>query len=178
MSLFLVGYMGSGKSSVGRRLANRLELEFVDMDDAIEEYAQASVQDIFAKSGEETFRLLETHILDKLIAEGPRVIATGGGSPCHSGNMDKILNSGISVYLKLAPAKLQRRISQSNKKNPNKRPLVANLQGQDLLHYIIEHLEEREPYYEEADMTINADKVNSAMLDKIKKRYEEWVRSN
>lgn len=167
--------MGSGKSSVGRRLANRLDLEFVDMDAVIEDYAQATVEDIFSQSGEETFRLLETHILDKLIEGEPKVIATGGGTPCHSDNMDKILNAGYTVYLELPPSKLQRRVTQSNRKNPNKRPLLHGLEGPDLFNYIVNHLSEREPYYLQCDLKINADKVNSAVLDEIKEGYMEMV---
>ena len=166
--------MGSGKSSVGRRLANRLELEFVDMDVLIEEYAQATVEDIFSKSGEETFRMLENHMLDKLIEDEPKVIATGGGSPCHSGNMDKMLSQGYTVYLELPPSKLARRIEQSNKKNPNKRPLVKGLEGNALFEYVAEHFNERKEYYNMSDMVINADKVNSAVLDEIKERYFDW----
>jgi len=174
MSLFLVGYMGSGKTSVGRRLANRLEVEFVDMDVLIEEYAQATVEDIFSKSGEDTFRMLENHILDKLIFGESKVIATGGGSACHSGNMDKMLSSGYTVYLELPPAKLARRIHQSNKKNPGKRPLVKGLEGNALFDFVMTHLNERKEYYEMADMTINADRVNSSILDEIKERYYDW----
>jgi shikimate kinase len=92
--------------------------------------------------------------------------------------MDKILNAGVAVYLKLQASKLQRRITQSNNKNPNKRPLVAGLEGQELLEYIVAHLEEREPFYDRADMEVNADKVNSAMLDRIKEMYEDWASSD
>ncbi len=174
MSLFLVGYMGSGKSSVGRRLANRIDREFVDMDVLIEEYAQATVEDIFSKSGEETFRMLENHILDKLIHGEPKVIATGGGTACHSGNMNKMLSSGLTVYLELPPSKLARRIGQSNRKNPGKRPLVKGLKGNALFDYVADHLDSRKEYYEMSDMTINADKVNSQVLDAIKERYFDW----
>lgn len=174
MSLFLIGYMGSGKSSVGRRLSNRLDLEFVDMDVLIEEYAQATVEDIFSQSGEDTFRLLENHILEKLISGEPKIIATGGGTPCHSDNIQKMLDSGYTVYLELPAAKLARRIHQSNVKNPGKRPLVKGLEGKALLNYVREHMAERSLYYEQADMTVNADKINSARLDEMKENYFDW----
>lgn len=174
MSLFLVGYMGSGKSSVGRRLANRLELDFVDMDTLIEEYAQATVEDIFSQSGEETFRMLENHILDKLIKEDSKVIATGGGTSCHSGNMEKMLSSGYTVYLELPASKLARRIHQSNVKNPGKRPLIKGLEGDDLFEYVVDHLSTRKEFYESADIIVDADRVNSSMLNEIKDRYFDW----
>ncbi len=167
--------MGSGKSSVGRRLANRLDLDFVDMDKMIEDYAQATVEDIFSQSGEETFRLLENHILKKLLEGAPKIIATGGGTPCHSENMEKILEAGYTVYLELPPAKLQRRVTQSNKKNPNKRPLLQGLEGQELFDYIVKHLEERIPFYELSDISVNADRVNSSVLDEIKDGYLNMI---
>ena len=162
--------MGSGKSSVGKRLANRLDMEFIDMDRMIQDFAKATVDDIFDKSGEETFRALENHILQKLMSEEPRVIATGGGTPCHSENMDIMINKGYSVYLYLPANKLSKRVIQS-KQN---RPLIREKVGEDLTSFISDHLKEREVFYKQANMTIDGDKVNSALLEEIKENYLDW----
>jgi shikimate kinase len=162
--------MGSGKSSVGKRLANRLDMEFIDMDRMIEDFAQATVDDIFDQSGEETFRSLENHILRKLLQEGPKVIATGGGTVCHSDNMEAILDHGFTVYLQLPASKLTKRVSQS-KQN---RPLIRERVGKDLTAFISNHLKEREVYYKQAHMTIDGDKVNSKLLDEIKENFLDW----
>lgn len=175
MSLFLVGYMGSGKSSIGKRLANRLEFDFIDMDNELEDYAQAKIEDIFSQSGEDSFRMLENRILNKLIARNDHlVIATGGGVPCHSENMTKITEHGFTLYLDLSPSKVARRIEMSNRKNPGKRPLVKDKSGEELLAYVTDHLIVRKPFYEQADMVVNADKINSAKLDEIKEAYLRW----
>ena len=163
--------MGSGKSSVGKRLANRLDMEFVDMDRMIEEFAKATVDDIFDKSGEETFRSLENHILHKLMNESPKVIATGGGTPCHSGNMELINEKSYSVYLQLPSNKLAKRVAQS-KQN---RPLIRERVGKDLVKFVSDHLKEREVFYKMAEMTIDGDKVNSNLLDEIKDNYLDWL---
>jgi shikimate kinase len=163
--------MGSGKSSVGKRLANRLDLEFVDMDRLIESFAKATVDDIFDKSGEETFRSLENHILEKLLNDEPKVIATGGGTPCHSGNMAKIMASGYAVYLDVPPNKLVKRVKQS-KQN---RPLIREKTGEDLFTFIKKHLESREVYYDQAHLRVDGDRVNSKLLDEIKDSYLDWV---
>lgn len=162
--------MGSGKSSVGKRLANRLEMEFVDMDRLIESFAKATVDDIFDKSGEETFRALENHILEKLLSGEPKVIATGGGTPCHSGNMTQIMNSSFAVYLEVPPNKLAKRVKQS-KQN---RPLIREKTGEDLFAFVKKHLESRAVYYNQAHITVDGDKVNSELLDTIKDNYLDW----
>lgn len=159
--------MGSGKSSVGKRLANRLGIQFLDMDVLIEDYAQASIPEIFEESGEETFRALETRILDRLLNEGPAVIATGGGAPCHSDNMDKMMDNGLCIYLELSPFKIVRRLRNAK----GIRPLVLGKNGQELESFVKEHIQERRPFYERAQMTIDADRVKASILDSIVMEY-------
>lgn len=159
--------MGSGKSSVGKRIANRLGTTFVDLDTMIEEYANASVQQIFEESGEESFRALETHMLTKVLDQDDIVVATGGGTPCHSGNMDKMLDHGMVVYLELSPDKLVKRVTQGR----STRPLVAGKEGAELRAYIEQHLESRMPHYTRADITVDADRINANVLDEIKEAY-------
>ena len=102
MLLFLIGYMGCGKSSIGRPLAKRLGLKFVDMDTEIERRCGVSVQQFFADRGEEAFRRLERELLRELTSAEDTVVATGGGVPCFFDNMELMNGSGVTVYVKLA----------------------------------------------------------------------------
>jgi len=167
MNLYLIGYMGSGKSSVGKRMANRLGLELVDLDTLIEEYAKAPITDIFKESGEESFRALEVHMLDRILKEENKVVATGGGTPCHSDNLEKMLDKGFVVFLDLDVHKIVKRVSQG-KQN---RPLVAGKPVKDLRVYVRDHLESRLPYYRQAHLTVDADRINAKVLDTIKDAY-------
>ena len=106
MLLFLIGYMGCGKSSIGRPLAKRLGLKFVDMDTEIERRCGVSVQQFFADRGEEAFRRLERELLRELTSAEDTVVATGGGVPCFFDNMELMNGAGVTVYFKLAPEKL------------------------------------------------------------------------
>lgn len=167
--------MGSGKSSVGKRLANRLDYEFVDLDTRIEEFAKASIESIFEKNGEEEFRALETYVLSKVLNESRIVLATGGGTPCHSDNMQRLLDSGMVVYLELLPKKLKNRL-QSAKTN---RPLLKGIdREEELLSFIEEHLAKRRPFYEKAHLTVNADKINAQALDDMKSSLIKMSNAN
>ena len=170
MKLILIGYMGSGKSTVGKRLANRLDFSFVDLDKRIEEYANASIQEIFDNSGEDLFRQVENHVLNKVLEQDNIVIATGGGTPCHSNNMAKLKQSGFVVYLYLSPEKIKKRIEKAKKS----RPLVKDFKKEGLLLFVQNHLEERSIYYEEADLKIDADRINATLLDEIKAKVKAF----
>jgi shikimate kinase len=167
MNLYLVGYMGSGKSSVGKRLANRLDMKFTDLDTMIEDYANAPITQIFDESGEESFRSLENHMLNKVLQMDGLVVATGGGTPCHSENMPKMLEHGLVVYLNLPVHKLIKRVKQGNQT----RPLIINKSDEELKSYVEEHFEQRRPTYELAHQVVNADRVNAQMLDGIKNEF-------
>ena len=171
MKLILIGYMGSGKSTVGKRLANRLDFSFIDLDKSIEEYANASVEDIFDNSGEELFRQVENHVLDKVLDQEKVVIATGGGTPCHSNNMAKLKQSGFVVYLYLSPEKIKKRLEKAKKS----RPLVKGFKKEGLLLFVQNHLDERSVYYEQADFKIDADRINAGVLDEIKEMVLERI---
>ncbi len=104
MILFLVGYMGCGKSTIGRTVAHRLGVRFVDMDRRIEEAAGRTVAEIFAAEGEASFRAMERKFIEGLEGAGEdMVVATGGGAPCHGDNMDLMNRLGVTVYFKMTP---------------------------------------------------------------------------
>lgn len=155
MRIYLLGFMGSGKSSLGRRLAKKLDFDFFDIDHGIEEKTGMKVSEIFNTMGENGFRELERTVLHETATLTNTVIATGGGTPCHHNNMDFILENGTSVYLRMSPVSLADRLETSSKI----RPLVQNLSGSDLLAEIEERLKKREEYYLRANCIVKGESV-------------------
>ncbi|MGC1203763.1 MAG: shikimate kinase [Flavobacteriaceae bacterium] len=157
MILVLVGYMASGKSAIGRVLANKLNYRFIDLDDFIEESENSTVSDLFKLKGELHFRKLETHYLNELLhSQNNLVLALGGGTPCYGNNMDLILNADHvkSIYLKASIPTLIGRL----KNEKSKRPLIAHIETDDLLaEFIGKHLFERSQFYSLAQVTITTD---------------------
>lgn len=155
--IFLVGFMGSGKTTLGRKLANHLQKEFIDLDHLIVDRAGMSIPEYFEKYGEDQFRQLESEVL-KEQAGIDAVVSTGGGSPCYFDNMDWILANGLAVYLHLTPKALHARLQQSKIAN---RPALKGLNGEELLLFIEEKLAQREPYYNRAQLHI--DQLNTSV---------------
>ena len=150
MRLYLIGYMGSGKSTIAKNLANKLSLEYVDLDNYIEEQHGMSIDEIFQNHSEKYFRDLETAALKELSIKENVIISTGGGTPCFNDNMDLIKKSGISVYLKIDPNMLIHRLQNSH----TVRPLIQNKSQQELFDYVTMSLAAREPFYSQANITI------------------------
>lgn len=152
MKLFLIGYMGCGKSSLGRRLAKRLEIDFVDMDKSIEAEAEMTIPQIFATEGEVSFRKREREMITKLgSTDGDRIIATGGGAPCREGNLELINSFGSSIYLKVPPKILVERLCR----HKEKRPLITGKSDEEVAEFVNRSLAERETYYNRASMVID-----------------------
>ena len=152
MKIFLVGYMGSGKTTAGRHLARHMKLGFIDMDSEIEREAGKNIEDIFANEGEDYFRRIEHEYLKKVILDDDIVISTGGGTPCFLDNMDIMNNSGGSVYFRMSVETLVSRLIKAK----NKRPLIKDLNEIDLRYFIASNLEKREPFYNKAHYIVNA----------------------
>jgi len=150
--IFLIGYMGSGKTTIGKLVAARLGYSFVDMDAHIEEKQFKSVSRIFAEKGEAEFRLLEQKCLHEVAEFEDVVISTGGGSPCFFDNVEYMNNSGITIYLKLTAAELAERLELIG---VSKRPLLANRKGEELRQFIAEGLGKREPFYSKATYSLS-----------------------
>lgn len=144
--IFLVGFMGSGKTTWGKKIANALQLPFVDLDHEIVENIGMSIPEYFKVYGEDNFRKLEQEYLQKQSGR-IAVISTGGGTPCFFDNMEWINNSGLSLYLYHTSKSLWSRLSQSD---VNKRPVLKGLSGDELFDFIDSKLKEREPYYNQA----------------------------
>ena len=147
-SLVLVGMMGAGKSSIGRKLAQRLNLAFVDADAEIERAAGMSISDIFAKHGEPYFRAGEARVIARLLEGGPQVLATGGGAFMHPQSREAIRAKGISVWLKAEYDVLMKRINRRSD-----RPMLKTQDPGETLRRL---MQERDPVYGEADVIVHS----------------------
>ena len=157
--------MGSGKTTAGKKLASLLGWSFTDLDKKIEQYEGKSIPEIFSENGEEYFRITESRLLKKLDVGKDTVISTGGGTPCYSNNMDIMLESGLTVYLKLTPLQLRSRLSESK----GDRPLIKDLDHEMLLSFITEKLSAREKYYKRSVITVEGIDLDiNSLLSKVK----------
>lgn len=167
-NIILLGYMGAGKTSVGKVLASRLGLDFYDLDLYIEERFRRKVADIFAERGETGFREIEHNMLHEVAEFEDIVLSLGGGTPCFFDNMDYLNDKGITVFMNASPETIVRHLKISH----TVRPLLQQKQGQELLNHIATHLKERLPYYNKAQYEINVDCLDSfnkidLLVDKI-----------
>ncbi|MDA9863835.1 AAA family ATPase [Flavobacteriales bacterium] len=159
--IFIVGYMGAGKSTGGNRLAKNMGLPFVDTDAVLTTSFGREVSDLFKDWGEEGFRKAERQALRQLALEGKRrVIATGGGTPCYADNMKFMLEQGTVVYFELDPEALIQRL-MTKRKN---RPMLDGLSDAALPEFIQSHLEARRPYYSQAHISVDADALDESRL--------------
>ena len=149
--IFLIGFMGSGKSTLGSKLARKIGFDFVDMDHLIEETAGMTIPGIFKEHGEQVFRKWEHDILLELCDRKKVVVSTGGGAPCHN-DMIRIMNDhGATIYIQLPPLSLKNRLFNSS----TERPLIKGKSEQELEEYITILLGEREKYYQQAAYIVN-----------------------
>lgn len=167
--IFLIGYMGSGKTSMGIKLAENLGLTFVDMDHHIEEKYHKTVSQIFAESGQDAFRKLEQNCLHEVAEFENCVIATGGGAPCFFDNMEFMNIHGLTVYLNLSAEQLATRLELSR---AGKRPLIANKQGNELRQFIAEGLSAREAFYKQAKVSVSGS--DEEILANIEKAVSDF----
>ena len=153
MKIFLVGYMGCGKSTIGRKLAELMGISFIDLDKYIEERYFKSVPAIFAEEGEERFREKERTALMEVAQFENVVVGTGGGSPCFFDNMDLMNKAGITVYIAPDTEVLAARLIRSK----TERPLIAGKSHQELILFINSALEHRSLFYETAKIIIRGE---------------------
>ncbi len=153
--LFIVGFMGAGKSTVGRRLAKALGLKFLDTDLFIEYRFRCSISQMFAEVGEERFRKREHIVAEELSGMEDCVIATGGGLPCFSGNMELLNDSGITIYLHATDRILAKRLCICKRS----RPAVCNLSDSEIEEFVCRKMQERRPIYETAQLHISVEQL-------------------
>lgn len=159
-NIFLLGFMGSGKTKLGKRLSKLLKYSFIDLDQWIEEKEGRSISKIFKESGESYFRKAESAYLYSINNISATVVATGGGTPCFHNNMDWMLQHGKCVWIKVSNEELFRRLKDTK----DKRPLLRNLTDTELKDFIREKLEERMPYYSRAHLVIRSDGLKEQTL--------------
>jgi len=159
-AIFLIGYMGCGKTTLGMALAQHMQVPFVDLDDYIEERCEATVKEIFAKVGEQGFREIERKCLEEVAQQAQGVIvACGGGTPCQPGNMELMNSRGLTIWLTTSPERIASRLSLPEQKA--KRPLIASMDDSEILDYVKSHLAMREPHYSQAHITFDSTSLES-----------------
>jgi shikimate kinase len=169
-SIVLVGLMGAGKTSIGRRLAEKLGLPFLDADHEIEVAAGKTIPEIFADHGEADFRDGERRVIARLLEQGRQVLATGGGAFMNAETRERIRQHGVSVWLKADLDVLMKRVSKRGG-----RPLLANADPEEVMRRL---MDERYPVYAEADITVSStDSQHAAMVNEVVRALARWHHS-
>ena len=172
MNIIILGYMGSGKSIIGRELSLKVNKKFIDLDSYIEEKEKDLISNIFEKNGDLYFRKQESKYLKEILSNNTNlVLSVGGGTPCYFDNLDLMIsNNNISFYLKNSNIQLTSRLFNEK----SKRPLISNISSEDkLLEFVSKHLFEREFFYNSATHKIDCnDKSVSYLVDDIISRLK------
>jgi shikimate kinase len=153
--IFLIGYMGSGKTTLGKLLAKKMDLQFLDIDLFIENRYHKSIASIFEERGEADFREIERRVLHEITGFENTIISTGGGLPCFFDNMEVMNEVGTTVYLKVSPDELVKRLSAGK----NKRPLISGKNPEELRDFIETNLKKREPFYNKAAIVFEVEDI-------------------
>jgi shikimate kinase len=171
LMIFLVGYMGSGKSTTGRLLAEEKGWSFFDLDEEIEEKTGRSIPEIFKSEGETVFRQIEHDSLWELVALYSKgVVATGGGTACFHDNMEVMKKHGKVIFIDVPETLLFDRL----KSKIFTRPVLAQMDDKQLMEFIAKHLRERRPFYQQADYTVRGDQPDEFLMLELKEVIEQW----
>ena len=163
MKIYLIGYMGSGKSTLGKNLAKALGISWIDLDTEIEKRYKVSIPDFFSKYGETAFRDVEHKVLNDIVLMPDLVVSTGGGIPCFHNNMELMNQTGLTIYLNASPQVILTRIGPY----AWKRPLFQRMDGTDILEKITQHLKSRVMFYKQAKIIIDATNPDITELKKL-----------
>lgn len=169
--IYLIGYMGAGKSSAMKHLAKLLSWKAYDLDGLFEERYKISVQDFFHKYDEDAFRKLERELLKETFSYDNAIIATGGGTACHYDNMELMKENGITVFIKISYKTAVNRLINSKKK----RPLIEGKNEEMLMEYVEQHYGGRMPFYEKAHITIKGENLDTEALMKEILRVQDII---
>lgn len=170
--IFLTGYMGAGKTTLGKAFARKLGVPFIDLDWYIEERFHKSVGELFTERGEAGFRELERKMLHEVAEFENVVISTGGGAPCFFDNMEFMNQSGKTVFLNVHPDVLFRRLCVAK----HQRPILQGKKDEELKDFIVEALDRRAAFYNQAQYIFNADELEDRrQIDKSVQRLQELL---
>lgn len=158
--VFLIGYMGCGKTTLGEALARQEALRFIDLDDYIEARYGMTITEIFNEMGEQHFRELESEALCEVAAMTDVIVSCGGGTPCHGENMALMNEAGITVWLTTSPERITARLLLPEEKM--KRPKIAHIAEADLLPLVEQELQTRTPYYSQCQMQFDSTDIETA----------------
>ena len=158
--VFLIGYMGCGKTTLGEVLAQQMGVPFIDLDEYIERQQGMTIVEIFAREGEERFRQLETAALGEVAAMDGVIIACGGGTPCHGNNMTLMNEMGVTVWLTTSPERITARLLLPEQRV--KRPKFNDLPDEAFLPLVQRELERRSPYYNQASLQFDSTDIETA----------------
>lgn len=167
MRIFLVGFSGSGKSTLAKKLAKLLNYTCIDMDSFFVQNYRMSISECFLAYGEQFFREKEKELLIEIIEKDDIVVAVGGGTPCFENNMDLMNQNGLTIYIQMSPSVLYNRL----KEHTEHRPILAA--SNDLLLTITNLLKNRNPFYNQAKITIQGINLTAKKIVQIIKEYEE-----
>lgn len=167
MRIFLIGFMGSGKTHWGKLLSRRLQLPFYDLDEEIVKVEKRSIQQVFHDEGEEYFRVKEREVLEALSEDHDDVIIScGGGTPCFFNNIDLMKRRGKVIWLNTAVNTLVQRLLREKQS----RPLIKSISDEELKSFIIKKLQDRKMYYEQADVMLHEESIT---IDSLYKTLED-----
>ena len=161
--IFLIGFMGSGKTHWGKLWAQKTGLQFFDLDHVIEQEEKKTIAEIFEQNGEAYFRQKETDVLKKFLTKKKCIISTGGGIPCFNNNMQWMNENGTTVYFAATPAEILKRVITEQEK----RPLIKGLSPEELLGFIKNKLIEREPFYNKAKIILSVADIHQDTINRI-----------
>ncbi|MDR3705501.1 MAG: shikimate kinase [Paludibacteraceae bacterium] len=169
-NIFLVGFMGSGKTTIGHMLSKELGCSFIDLDCYIENRYLKKISEIFSEQGEQKFREIEHRLLKEVAEMDNVIISTGGGAACFFNNMQIMNQHGVSIYLQSTPEKLAARLLSAR----NTRPLIKNITKEELPLFIRKKLTEREPYYNQSTYIVQNNDDNP---EPVSKKIKEFLSS-
>ena len=158
--VFLIGYMGCGKTTLGEVLARQMGLRFIDLDEFIEARQGMSIVEIFDEMGESRFRELETDALHEVAAMTDVIVGCGGGTPCHCDNMALMNRAGITVWLTTSPERITARLLLPEQKS--KRPKINTLPPNEVRPLVVKELDDRAPYYSQSRLRFDSTDIETA----------------
>lgn len=172
MTLFIIGYMASGKTTFGRALARKSGLQHIDLDFYIEQRFHSSVREIFASKGEAEFRRIESAMLKEVGELSDVIISCGGGTPCFGDNMDFMNSHGLTVCLQASDEVIADRIISAG----DKRPLMAGKSKEEILDTLKKHMEVRKPFYDRAEIFISGDRLENK--SQIQETVDDFIKNH